>query len=162
MGSIEHINESSKNSLDLRTWWKQIEKDEIETIMNSKDNWSYWWFNEDKTWITTLKSWKITNYKVNETEILVDETCKIPSNFGEKTKSEVLIDLFLSPENKVKDARDAYEKARYSNKEIPVFWFTSKWKDPAVIVLDFSQWKKPKITSYPLDKYNLKMKVVKI
>jgi hypothetical protein len=43
-----------------------------------------------------------------------------------------------------------------------MFWFISKGKDKAVIVLDFSEWKKPKRTIYPLDKYNLKMKPVKV
>jgi hypothetical protein len=47
------------------------------------------------------------------------------SNINQKTKSDVLMDLFLSPENRVKDTAEAYEKSKYSNK-IPIFWFISK------------------------------------
>ena len=124
--------------------------------------WNYWWFNEDKTWITTLKNWEITHYRTNETEILLDKKDENSSDVKQEIKSEVLMDLFLNPENKVENTREAFEKAKYSNKT-PIFWFVSKWKaKKAVIVLDFSKWKEPKETVYPLDKYNLKMKAVKI
>ena len=160
MVNIEHANK--KISLDLRWCRKEINQKAVEHIINSKDMWNYWWFNEDKKWITTLKNWKITHYRTNEIDILLDEKDEDSGNVTQETKSEVLIDLFLSPENKVRNTMEAFEKAKYSNKT-PIFWFISKWKArKAVIVLDFSKWKKPKETVYPLDKYNLKMKAVKI
>lgn len=150
----------TKKTLDLREWWKQIEQKDIERIINKKDKWNYWWFNKDKTWITTMKNWKVSNYKVNEVEILFNEKNEKVPEVTQETKSEVLMDLFLTPDNQVKCTAEAYEKARFSNKTM--FWFISKGKDKAVIVLDFSEWKKPKRTIYPLDKYNLKMKPVKV
>lgn len=162
MGNLDRRLDTNKKILDLREGWIQIKQEDVEEIINNKDKWNYWRFNEDKTRITTLKSCNITNYEVNGTEILFGEISETPSDLKQNTKSKILMDLFLSPENKVRDTRDAYEKAKYSNKKTPVFWFISKWEDKAVIVLDFSQWKEPKITSYPLDKYMLKMKVVNI
>jgi len=165
MENIKQLDNTNK-VLDLREWWKEIEEKDVEKIINKKDKWNYWWFNEDKKQISTLEGWKITSYKTDETEILfkisfMKDSDKI-SNINQETKSDVLMDLFLSPENRVKDTAEAYEKSRYSNK-IPIFWFISKWKwNKAVIVLDFSEWKKPKRTVYPLNKYNLKMKAVKI
>ena len=162
MGNLDRRLDTNKKILDLREGWIQIKQEDVEEIINNKDKWNYWRFNEDKTRITTLKSCNITNYEVNGTEILFGEISETPSDLKQNAKSKILMDLFLSPENKVRDTRDAYEKAKYSNKKTPVFWFISKWEDKAVIVLDFSQWKEPKITSYPLDKYMLKMKVVNI
>ena len=153
---------TTKKALDLRKWWLQIEKKDVENIINSKDKWCYWWFSEDKKFVTTIKNWKITNYKVWEVEILSSGKPKtnIILRIKQKNKSELLTDLFLSPENRVGCSADAYEKAKSSDKT--KFWFISKWKNKAVIVLDFSKWKKPKITSYPLDKYNIKMKAVEV
>ena len=154
--------DTNKRILDLREWWKQIKQSDVEKIMNKKDKWNYWWFSEDKKRITTLKDWKINNYKIDETDILFDEKTEDVDEVKQETKSEVLVDLFLNIENRVKDTAEAYEKARYSNKA-PIFWFISKWKwNKAVIVLDFSGWKNPKKTVYPLNKYNLKMKAVEI
>lgn len=149
-----------KKTLDLREWRKHIDKKDAEYIINNEDKWNYWWFNEGKTRITTLKEWKLTNYKTSETEILYVKTSDKNCDIEQKVKSEVLTDLFLSPDCKVRNTAEAYEKAKYSDKSI--FWFISKGKWDSVIVLDFSQWKKPKRTVYPLNKYNLKMKVIKI
>ena len=161
MENINQIN-SSKKTLDFRNWWKQITKASLEYIIDSKAKWNYWLFNEDKTRITTIENWKISNYKTSETEILLNEETKKFLNIKEGTESEALTDLFLSPETKVKDTSEAYEKAKYSNKT-PIFWFITKGDhNKAVVVLDFSQWKKPKIKKYSLDKYNLKMKAIKI
>ena len=63
----------AKKTLDLRGWWKQIEQKDIEKIINKKDKWNYWWFNKDKTWLSTMENWKVSNYKVNEIEILLNE-----------------------------------------------------------------------------------------
>ena len=83
------------------------------------------------------------------------------SDIKQETKSEVLMDLLLSPENKVKDTKDAYERAKRSDKT--TFWFISKdKKNKAVIVLDFSKWSTPKRTVYPLKEYDLKMEAVKV
>lgn len=152
--------DNDKKVLDLREWWKQIDKQDVERVMSKKNRWSYWRFSKDKTWVTTLHNWKITNYKANEVEVLFVGQAKKISNVKQEAKSEVLMDLLLSPDNQVKCTADAYEKARWSDKTN--FWFISKWKRKAVIVLDFSKWKKPKISSYPLDKYNLKMKAVEV
>lgn len=159
MKNINQLN-TAKKALDLREWWKQIDKKDAEHIINNKDMWNYWRFNEDKTRVTTLKGWNVVNYKFNETEIIFSENRGKNWDIKHEIKSEVLTDLFLSPDCKVGSTAEAYERARLSDKK--VFWFISKgwWK--AVIVLDFSQWKKPKRTVYPLDKYNLKMKIVKI
>lgn len=160
---MENINQllyGNKIILDLRDWWKQIEQKNVEHLINKKDKWNYWWFSEDKKRITTLKDWKINNYKIDKTDILLDEKTEKVDEVKQETKSEVLMDLFLSPDNQVKCTADAYERARCSNKT--TFWFISKGKNKAVIVLDFSEWNKPKRTIYPLDKYNLKMKAIKI
>ena len=159
MENIKETNSQTK-TLDLREWWKQIGQKDIEKIINRKDKWSYWWFNKDKTWISTMENWKISNYKADEIEILLDEKGEKASGIRQETKSDVLMDLFLTPDNQVKCTADAYEKAKFSNKT--TFWFISKGKNKAVVVLDFSEWKKPKRKVYPLDKYNLKMKPVKV
>ena len=159
MGDTEKIN-NIKTTLDLREWRKQINKKDVESIINKKDKWNYWWFSEDKKFVTTIENWKITNYKVDETNILFIEKAKKIPDIKEEKKDEVLMDLFLSPDCKVNNTLDAYNKAKWSDKT--TFWFISKGKNRAVIVLDFSKWKKPIITSYPLDRYNLQMKAVKI
>jgi hypothetical protein len=159
---MKNINQlkDNKKLLDLREWWKQINQKDVEHIMNKKDKWNYWWFSEDKKRITTLRGWKVDNYKANETEILFIEKTEKIDNIDQETKSEILMDLLLSPDNQVKCTADAYEKARFSNKT--TFWFITKWQKKAVVVMDFSQWKKTKVTKYPLDKYRLKMKPVKV
>ena len=159
---MKNINQlkDNKKLLDLREWWKQINQKDVEHIMNKKDKWNYWWFSEDKKRITTLRGWKVDNYKANETEILFIEKTEKIDNIDQETKSEILMDLLLSPDNQVKCTADAYEKARFSNKT--TFWFITKWQKKAVVVMNFSQWKKPKVTKYPLDKYRLKIKPVKV
>ena len=146
-----------KTVLDLREWWKQIKQSDIEKIINKKDKWNYWRFSEDKKRITTLKGWKVDNHKANEIEVLFVENTEKINDIKQETKSEILMDLFLTPDNQVKCKADAYKKAKFSNKT--TFWFIS---NKAVIVMNFSQWKKPKETEYPLDKYRLKMKPVKV
>ena len=149
-----------KNILDLREWWKQIKQSDVVKIMNKKDKWNYRRFSEDKKRITTLKGWKVDNYKANETKILFVENTENINDIKQETASEVLMDLFLTPDNQVKCTADAYEKAKFSNKTM--FWFISKGINKAVIVMDFSQWKKPRVTKYPLNKYRLKMKPVNV
>ena len=159
MNNPNQLN-TPKKVLDLREWWKQIKQSDVEKIINKKDKWNYWRFSEDKKRITTLKGWKVDNYKANETEVLFDEKDKKSDDIKQETESEMLMDLFLTPDNQVKCTSDAYKKAKFSNKT--TFWFISKGKNKAVIVLDFSEWKKPKVTEYPLDKYRLKIKPVKV
>lgn len=159
MKNLNQLN-TRKEILDLREWWEQIEQKDIEKIINNKDKWSYWWFNEDKTWVSTIKKWKVSNYRVNEIEILLNETSEKVSEIQQETKSEILTDLFLSPENRVKNTAAAYQRARYSDQR--TFWFISAGNNKAIIVLDFSKWGSPKRTVYPLSKYNIKMKPVKI
>ena len=146
--------------LDLRKWWIQIKKQDVEQIVNNKDKWKYWWFRDNKHEITTLENGKLSHYKVDEIEVLFNQTPEKVSEVEQETKSEVLTDLFLSPENRVKDTAAAYQKAKYSDKT--TFWFVSAWRNKAIIMLDFSKWDKPKRTVYPLSKYNIKMKPVKV
>ena len=159
---MENIKQSNsiKKTLDLREWWKQIKQKNVEKIINKKDKWKFWWFNEDKKRITTLRGWKVNNYKASEIEVLFVENTEKIDDIDQWTKSEILMDLLLSPDNQVKCTMDAYKKARFSNKT--TFWFITKWQEKAVVVMDFSQWKRPKVTKYPLDKYKLKMKPVNI
>jgi len=149
-----------KEVLDLRWWWTQIDKKDVERIIRKKDKWNYWWFSEDQKRITTLKGWKVDNYKASDIELLLDKEVWEVSNIKQETESKILMDLFLTPDNQVKCTADAYEKARCSNKTM--FWFITKWQKKAVVVMDFSQWKKPRVTKYPLDKYRLKIKPVKV
>lgn len=72
MGSFSQLN-TNKKTLDLWEWWIQIEKEDVEHIVNNKDEWNYWRFSENKERITTLKAWKVNNYKINETEILLNK-----------------------------------------------------------------------------------------
>lgn len=159
MINLDQLNTTWK-MLDLREWWEKINREDVEFVINNRDKWNYWCFSEDKTWITTLRDWNVVNYKANETDILFNDTSKSIQDFEQKKKSEILTDLFLSPDCWVWNTAEAYEKAAYSDKKI--FWFITRWKEKSVIVLDFSWWKKPKTTIYPLNKYNLKMKVIRI
>ena len=165
MESFSQLN-TNKKTLDLREWWIQIEKEDVEHIVNNKGEWSYWRFSENKERITTLKAWKVNNYKINETEILLNKnkekapTIKTIKIVKKEKQSELLTDLLLSPNCQVRDTLDAYEKAKYSDKT--KFWFISKWEDKFVIVLDFSEWKRPKISRYSLNKYKIKLKTVEV
>jgi hypothetical protein len=149
--------------LDLSEWWEQIKLSDVEFVIDNKDKWNYWWFNEDKTRLTTLKDWKISNYKLEDTEIVFNEDSKVEiSHIKQDTNSKILLDLYLTPDNQVKCSKEAYEKAKYfSNKTM--FWFVTKWKNKAVKVYDFSDsLEKPEIKTYPLDEYKIKMTAVKI
>ena len=143
--------------LDLREWWNQVSKKNVEHIINSKDMWRYWWFNEDKTIITTIENWKITNYNVNETDIIFKKRTEITSKVTQATTPELLEDLFLDPTCEVKSALEAKEKAKYSDNK--KFWLQ---KDNTVTIIDYSYWTPPKIRRHQLDKYNLKKETVKI
>ena len=143
--------------LDLREWWKQVSKKNVEHIINSKDMWKYRWFNEDKTIITTIKEWKITNYNVNETDIIFKKRTEITKMVTQKTWPELLEDLFLNPICEVKSALEAKNRARYSDNK--KFWLQ---KDNTVTIIDYSYWTPPKIKRHQLDKYNLKKETVKI
>lgn len=143
--------------LDLREWWNQVSKKNVEHIINSKDMWKYRWFNEDKTIITTIENGKVTNYNVRETDIIFKKRTEITKNVTQKTWPELLEDLFLDPTCEVKSALEAKEKAKYSDNK--KFWFK---KGNMVTIIDFSNPKKPKIEKYQLDKYNLKQKTVEI
>jgi RPA family protein len=70
-----------------------------------------------------LDNGKLSHYKVDEIEVLFNQTPEKVSEVEQETKSEVLTDLFLSPENRVKDTAAAYQKAKYSDKT--TFWFVS-------------------------------------
>ena len=159
MEKFSQIN-TNKRLLNLRTWWIQIEKADVENIINKWDRWNYW--RCDDTYITTLQNWKLAHYKINETEVLTDEKNRRTPNIKtiKERQSELLTDLFLSPNNQVKCTSEAYEKAKYSDKT--EFWFISKGKNKAVVVLDFSKWKKPKISKYPLNKYKIKLKAIEV
>ena len=161
MESIQQINKAQVQ-LDLtEDGWKHIDKNDVESIINKKDKWSFWWFNDDKTFVVTLRNGKVDNYKVSESEILFPEIEDEVDHVKEDVKSDILFSLELDPTAEVKDTRDAFEKAKWSDKK--VFWFYSKWTHrKAVVVLDFSKGKKPKVVSYPLVTTNVKKKVVKV
>ena len=148
MESMQQINKS-KAQLDLREWWKQIDKNDVEGVINKKVPWSFWWFSDDKSWVTTLENGVVKNYKVPESEILFPEIDEEVDQVKEEAKSDILFSLMLDPTGKVKDTRDAFEKAKWSDKK--VFWFYSKWDyKKSIIVLDFSKGKKPIRKVYPL------------
>lgn len=143
--------------LDLREWWKKISKKNVEHIINSKDMWKYWWFNEDKTIITTIENGKITNYEVNKTDIIFKRNTEITKKVTQTTWPELLEDLFLDPTCKVKSALEAKDRARYSDNK--KFWLQ---KGNIVTIIDYSYWDKPRIKHYSLDKYNPQKKIVEI
>lgn len=150
-----------QKGLDLRKWWEQIEnKEDIEQIVNNEEKLNnkgkrkYWWFSDNKREIITLNGKKISHYKLDEIEVLFDQSSEKVSKLKKGTESEISTDLFLSRENRVKDEDVAYKKAKLSKKKI--FWFVSAWIDKAVIILDFSNWDEPKRTVYPLNKYNIR------
>ena len=158
MKNFESWNITRK--LDLSEWWEQIKLSDVEFVIDNKDKWNYWWFNEDKTRLTTLKDWKISNYKVEDTEIVFDENSKEEvSHIKQDTNSKILLDLYLTPNNQVKNSREAYKKAKFlSNKTI--FWFI---ENNDVKVYDFSNsLEKPEIKAYSLDEYKIKMAAVNI
>jgi hypothetical protein len=99
--------------------------------------------------LTTIKLMKLRFYWINNKE--KTPTIKTIKIVKKEKQSELLTDLLLSPNCQVRDTLDAYEEAKYSDKT--KFWFISKWEDKFVIVLDFSKWKKPKISRYSLNKY---------
>lgn len=157
MGNINKLDTTPL--LDLREWWQHVSKKNVEHIINNKDMGSYWWFNEDKTIITTIKQWKITNYKVCETDIIFRKKTEIKSKITQAIWPELLEDLLLDPTCEVKSALEAREKVKISDNK--KFWFKSK-DGKMVTTIDFSNWDKPKIRKYPLNKYDIKQKTIQI
>ena len=156
---IEQLQENPKITIDLNDWWKQIQKEDVEKIINKKRKWKY--FLVDNEWVTTIVNRDIKNYKADEVDIINNETAEIPEAVTQAvtqaTTPELLKNLVLDPTCEVKDTLDAEEKARYSDKK--KFRFK---KGNMVTIIDLSNPKKPKIEKYQLDKYNLKQKTVKI
>ena len=160
-GEMEKINDLSDNLpvLDLRDWWEKCSIDDVELLINSKKKWKFWWYNQDNDWITTLNNWKIEHHLCSDFQVLLPEEQGL-DEIKNESQDEVCKTLLLSPSCKARDSKDAYERAKYSDKT--VFWFESKWKNKAIIVLDFTYWKKPRISRYPLKDYKIKMKTVSI
>jgi len=156
---IEQPQENPKITIDLNDWWEQIQKEDVEKIINKKRKWKY--FLVDNEWVTTIVNRDIKNYKADEVDIINNETAEIPEAVTQAvtqaTTPELLKNLVLDPTCEVKDTLDAEEKARYSDKK--KFRFK---KGNMVTIIDLSNPKKPKIEKYQLDKYNLKQKTVKI
>ena len=95
---------------------------------------------------------------------------KITLPVEEQAGSELLQDLLLSPSDEIDYAQQALYRAKYDGQMIS--WLKPKGKGgnkiDTIIVLDYTGvdlTKKnpiPKRTVYPLNKYNLKKKTVKI
>lgn len=108
--------------------------------------------------LTTIKLMKLRFYWIKIKKRLLQ--LKLLKLSKKEKQSELLTDLLLSPNCQVRDTLDAFEKAKYSDKT--KFLFISKWEDKFVIVLDFSEWKRPKISRYSLNKYKIKLKTVEV
>lgn len=155
------INNSNiiKEKLDLTNWWQEITIDEVENIINKKDKWAYYRLTKDGKWISTIKDLKVTNHRTWEVDIQYPENREIPK-LKEEIKTEILTILELDPTRQAKGSMDAYERAKWSDEK--VFWFYTKWKNKAIMIVDYTDIKHPKRKSYPLDKYQVKYKTIKI
>ena len=153
---IEKSQESPKITIDLNDWWKQIQKKDVEDIINKKKKWKYFLVNDG--WVTTIVNPAVTNYKADEVDIINNETAEIPEAVTQATTPELLKNLVLDPRYKAESALKAKERARNSDNKI--FWLE---RDGIVTELDFSNnLDNPKIKKYPLNEYNIIKKTVEV
>lgn len=147
MESIKQRNRVKKN-LDLSEWWEKVSNAaEAQDRILKWEKWSFYWHDESKQWIITLKDGMFVPYKVSETVITLPSSDKVrKGTSGRLVNTLKKKRIKLNVRNRVKDSAEAFQRAKNWEKE--EFWYVSEnWK--LVRTLDFSKWEKPRMTEYP-------------
>ena len=147
--TIINQREAMKAELDLSDWWEMVnDSNEAQYRILRWEKWPFYWFDDNEKWIITLKDGRFIPYEVSKTKII------LPLEAGDmhkKIRKAVLNTLKknkikLNYNCKVKNSAEAFKRAeREKNK---VFRFISDDKT-TIRVLDFTEWKIPRIIDYP-------------
>ena len=146
--------------LDLRDWWEKVwDANEAQSKFIDWDRGPFWWYDETKQHIITLKNWKMASYKVADTILVLPSSTDKRLWAIRKTTADLNIILRLNYKNRVKNREEAEE--RFSQWEKEVFWMITADRK-TIATLDFVSWKKPIITEYPKDKTNIRFQAIAI
>lgn len=146
--SIEQRN-VVKSTLDLREWWEMVkDSSEAQSRVLWWESWPFYWYDESKQWIVTLKDGQFVPYKLSETKVVLPDTdeAAVKNGIGGRVLDTLKKSrIKLNYKNKVKDAAEAYKRVEAWEKG--KFWFVSE-DGSAIRTLDFSGWEKPVMADY--------------
>ena len=144
--------------LDLREWWEKVEDaNEAQRKILAWDKGEFWWYDETKKHVITLKKWKMTPYKLADTILLLPTATDKRLGAIKKTAEDLDIVLRLDFKNRVKNRNEAAERAEHWEKSI--FWLITPDKK-TIATLDFSKGSRPIMVEYPRDKTNVRYRAV--
>ena len=144
--------------LDLRDWWEKVEDaNEAQNKLVEWDHGPFWWYDEGRKHIITLKNWRMTPYNLTDTILVLPAAIDKKLWAIRKTAADLHIILRLDMNNKVKNREEAEE--RYENWENEVFWLVTPDRK-TLVTLDFSKGWKPLMTEYPRDKTSVRYRAV--
>lgn len=140
--------------LDLREGWEKVNdaNEALKTLIRW-DRGPFWWYDESKQYIVTLKDWKIASYNLSNVITVLPQNVSKRIWAVRKTASDLNIILRLNVNNKVQSWEEAEE--RYNNGEDGVFWLVTP-DNSTIATLDFSKGDKPIIAEYPKDRTSIR------
>ena len=140
--------------LDLREGWEKVyDANEAQKKFIKWDRGPFWWYDESKQYVVTLKDWKIAPYNLSNTVLVLPQNVSKRIWTVRKTASDLNIILRLNISNKVQNWEEAEE--RYNNWEDGVFWLVTP-DNSTIATLDFSKGDKPIISEYPKNRTNVR------
>ena len=134
-------------------WEKTNDANEAQRKLLEWNKGPFWWYDESREYIITLKNWKFVPYKLSNTVIALPTTADKRISAIRKTVNDLNFVLKLDYKNKVSNWAEAQTRAKAWEKE--VFWLITKDKK-TIATLDYTKWDKPIIADYPRDKTNVR------
>lgn len=146
--------------LNLSEGWERTnDANEAQRKLLAWDKGPFWWYDETKEYIITLKNWKFVPYKLSNTVVILPTTADKKISAIRKTVNDLNFILKLNYKNRVKNWAEAQARAEAWEKEI--FWLITEDKK-TIATLDYTKWDKPIIADYPRDKTNVRYQRVAI
>ena len=140
--------------LDLREGWEKVyDANEAQKKFIAWDRGPFWWYDETKKYIITLKNWKMASYNTENTVLVLPDNVNKKIGAVRKTIADLNMVLRLNYSNRVENREEAEE--RFNNWEKEIFWFITADKK-TIATLDFSRGGKPVIAEYPKDRTSVR------
>ena len=146
--------------LDLRDGWEKTnDANEAQKKLLEWNKGPFWWHDESKEYIITLKNWKFTPYKLSNTMIALPTVADKRISAIRKTVNDLNFVLKLNFKNKVNNRAEA--QRRFKEWEREVFWLITD-DNKTIATLDYTKWDKPIIADYPRDKVSVRYQKIAI
>ena len=140
--------------LDLREGWEKVyDANEAQNKFIKWESGPFWWYDESKKYIITLKNWKMASYNVDKTILVLPNNINTRIGAVRRTIHDLNMILRLDLKNRVNNRDEAEE--RFQNWEKEIFWLITP-DNKTIATLDFSKGDKPIIAEYPKDRTSVR------